>query len=191
MPEEIPSNENDGEFPSIKKGKKLRRKKQAHGNGLEQSDEADPVEAAEMQKSLPDPIPSVNQAVKSPAVQIPASDALSEKGISAENDQETNGHASHPNQRTDSSVSGSESGEKAGMEKILRGIFVEPMVAVGTVAKDAGETALKPVKQVQYPASHRFLALEFAPTPLAILPPALAHPARRDAQSLIATACCT
>ncbi len=35
-----------------------------------------------------------------------------------------------------------------GVEKILRGIFVEPMVAVGTAAKDVGETAMKPVKQV-------------------------------------------
>jgi hypothetical protein len=43
------------------------------------------------------------------------------------------------------------SGPRGGVEKLLRGIFVEPIVAVGAVAKDAGETAMKPVKQVPHP----------------------------------------
>ena len=41
--------------------------------------------------------------------------------------------------------------DRGGVEKLLRGIFVEPIVAASSVAKDAGETALKPVKQVPGP----------------------------------------
>ena len=48
---------------------------------------------------------------------------------------------------TEGTTSGNTSGHR-GVEKLLRGIFVEPIVAVGAAAKDAGETAMRPVKQV-------------------------------------------
>jgi hypothetical protein len=154
MPEEIPSNEAEevDEAPSVKKGKKSRRKKQAHNNESEQpagEREYETVaENGKKQESAQNPPPAVNQVLQTSITQPPPSVPESGQSKSGNADVSSNGAAANPTQRTDSTMSGSDTVEKAGMEKILRGIFVEPIVAVGSVAKDAGETALKPVKQV-------------------------------------------
>jgi hypothetical protein len=159
MPGDNPSNYADAEVEPeddaapVKKGKKSRKSKGGKKHVHNDTDNADESNVPNMDTE--DAATNRSQSEEQPQYGI-AADAHATKPMpradSEPNTVSADGNGPNSDPQTPSSsfsnTEGSTASSSRGMEKLLRGIFVEPIVHAGAVAKDAGETAMKPVKQV-------------------------------------------